>query len=187
MNKESTVEAATGSDAVITSASRSGDTSPIHGAPKILDMSNSSNAEQSGTFEPHAEPHRRSKRERLGYLMTKEFWTVLLLGQILALCLTGTNTLTTLLVIEGTSIPAFQTFFNYVLLNLIYTSYTVYKYGLKGWARLIWKDGWKCKSLLWLQYSHISKSHRRRHHPHLNIPLPILEPKFRNPILKKRH
>lgn len=75
--------------------------------------------------------------------MTKEFWLVLALGQILALCLTGTNTLTTLLVIEGTSIPAFQTLFNYVLLNLMYTPFTVYKYGFKGWARLIWKDGWK--------------------------------------------
>lgn len=131
-----------------------------------------------------AGPHRRSKRERLGYLMTKEFWTVLLLGQILALCLTGTNTLTTLLVIEGTSIPAFQTFFNYVLLNLIYTSYTVYKYGLKGWARLIWKDGWKCKSIfLWPQYTYISYPRNF----HLDAPFSYLEFKFRDPLSKKKH
>jgi solute carrier family 35 protein F1/2 len=44
---------------------------------------------------------------------------------------------------EGTSIPAFQSFFNYVLLNLIYTTYTLYKYGFKGWLRLILKDGWR--------------------------------------------
>jgi solute carrier family 35, member F1/2 len=78
-------------------------------------------------------------------LTTKDFWLVLLLGQILALCITGTNTLTTLLVMEGTSIPAFQTFFNYVLLNMIYTSFTLYKYGFKGWQKLLLKDGWKCK------------------------------------------
>lgn len=49
------------------------------------------------------------------------------------------------MVIQGTSIPAFQTFFNYVLLNLIYTSYTIYSYGFGGWLRMLKKDGWKCK------------------------------------------
>jgi solute carrier family 35, member F1/2 len=87
----------------------------------------------------------RRKRDRFSYLMTKDFWLVMLLGQILALCITGTNTLTTLLVIEGTSIPAFQTFFNYVLLNIIYTSFTIHKYGFRGWAKVLWKDGWKCE------------------------------------------
>lgn len=43
----------------------------------------------------------------------------------------------------GTNIPAFQTFFNYVLLNIIYTSYSLYKYGFKGWAQLVWRDGWR--------------------------------------------
>jgi solute carrier family 35, member F1/2 len=157
MNKKSTVVAATGTDAAITSVPGSGDTSPVHGAPEILDVSNTSHSpsEQRGASASDTGPHRRTQRERLGYFMTKDFWTVLLLGQILALCLTGTNTLTTLLVIEGTSIPAFQTFFNYVLLNLIYTSFTVYKYGLKGWARLIWKDGWKCKFLFYGFSAHL--------------------------------
>ena len=63
--------------------------------------------------------------------------------QVLALCITSTNTFSSLLVAQGTSIPAFQTWFNYVLLNLIYTSWTIYKYGFKGWARFIWKDGWR--------------------------------------------
>ena len=43
----------------------------------------------------------------------------------------------------GTSIPAFQTFFNYVLLNIIYTSYTIYRYGFKGYAKLLLSWGWK--------------------------------------------
>jgi solute carrier family 35 protein F1/2 len=62
---------------------------------------------------------------------------------VLSICITSTNTFSTLLSQEGTSIPAFQTFFNYVLLNLIYTTWTIYKYGFKGWLKLIWKDGWR--------------------------------------------
>ena len=62
---------------------------------------------------------------------------------MLALCITGTNTFTSLLVNEGTSIPAFQTFFNYVLLNLVYTSYTIYRYGFAKFGRLLVRDGWK--------------------------------------------
>lgn len=64
---------------------------------------------------------------------------------MLALAITSTNTFTSLLVAHGTSIPAFQTLFNYVLLNIIYTFYTHYSYGLKKWYRLLLKDGWKCK------------------------------------------
>jgi len=63
--------------------------------------------------------------------------------QILALCITATNTFSTLLVNKGTSIPAFQTLFNYVLLTLIYTTYTVYRYGFKKYFMLLWVDGWK--------------------------------------------
>lgn len=44
---------------------------------------------------------------------------------------------------KGTSIPAFQTFFNYVLLNIVYTSLTIYKYGTKRWAQMVYKDGWR--------------------------------------------
>jgi len=77
------------------------------------------------------------------YVKTKQFWITLLLGQVLAICITSTNTLSSLLSAEGTSIPAFQSFFNYVLLNLIYTSYTIYKYGFKRWVRLCVFDGWR--------------------------------------------
>ncbi|KAK5088795.1 hypothetical protein LTR05_003017 [Lithohypha guttulata] len=81
--------------------------------------------------------------EKFTYFKTKEFWSILALGQILAIAVTGTNTLSTFLVIEGTSIPAFQSLFNYVLLSAIYGSYTVYKYGFKGYGKLLLKDGWK--------------------------------------------
>lgn len=63
--------------------------------------------------------------------------------QVLALCITATNTFSTLLVNKGTSIPAFQTLFNYVLLTALYTTYTIYKYGPKKYFKLLLVDGWK--------------------------------------------
>ncbi|KKY25619.1 hypothetical protein UCRPC4_g01690 [Phaeomoniella chlamydospora] len=107
-----------------------------HGAAEIVDT------------EPELTRHdapreKRSWREKLSFFSTKEFWTILILGQILAIANTSTSTLTTLLDMQGTSIPAFQTLFNYVLLNAIFSSYTIYRYGIKGWARMVMKDGWK--------------------------------------------
>ncbi|KAL8782101.1 MAG: hypothetical protein Q9213_005712 [Squamulea squamosa] len=84
-----------------------------------------------------------SKKGWFAYFKTREFYIVLVLGQILALCITSTNTFSSLLVGQGTSIPAFQTFFNYVLLNILYTSFTLYRYGFSRWGRLLLKDGWK--------------------------------------------
>lgn len=81
---------------------------------------------------------------RLGWLYNRNFYIVLILGQLLALGTTGTNTFTSLISNHDTSFPAFQSFLNYVLLNLVYTPFTIYRYGFKGWCRLIWKDGWKC-------------------------------------------
>ncbi len=66
--------------------------------------------------------------------------------QILALANTASSTFSTLLSEKGTSIPAFQTFIVYVLLNIVYTSITLYHYGVKKWARMVWTDGWRCKS-----------------------------------------
>ncbi|KAK5080822.1 hypothetical protein LTR70_000473 [Exophiala xenobiotica] len=112
-----------------------------HGAPEVVDDSN-----RAGFDNPALARNGKKKltwAEKMRYFKTKEFWIILGLGQILALCITGTNTLTTLLFMEGTNIPAFQSFFNYILLNLIYTSYTIYKYGFKGWGKMLYKDGWK--------------------------------------------
>lgn len=77
------------------------------------------------------------------YLKTRNFWIVLVLGQVLSLCDTGTNTFSSLLSEEPWSIPAFQNFWNYVLINIIYTSFTLYRYGFKGFGKLVLKDGWK--------------------------------------------
>jgi solute carrier family 35 protein F1/2 len=83
------------------------------------------------------------KKSWYAYMLTRDFWIVLALGQVLALCITGTNTFSSLLADVGTSVPAFQTFFNYCLLLLVFSSYTVYKYGFKKYFRLLLVDGWK--------------------------------------------
>jgi Solute carrier family 35 len=85
-------------------------------------------------------PHRERPFK---FVTTWRFWGILVLGQILSWCIVSTNTLTEYLYFAGANIPAFQTVFNYALLNLVYTSWTLYKYGFKKWTQLIWKDGWK--------------------------------------------
>ncbi|KAI1352648.1 DUF914-domain-containing protein [Xylaria sp. FL0043] len=77
------------------------------------------------------------------YLKTRDFWFVLVVGQVLALAITTTNTFSSLLVQHNVSIPAFQTFFNYVLLTLIYFTYTLYKYGFRKMGSIFLRDGWK--------------------------------------------
>lgn len=63
--------------------------------------------------------------------------------QLLAIANTSTGTFTTLLGEEGWAIPTFQTLLNYVVLTCIFTPYTIYRYGFKGWLRVIYTDGWK--------------------------------------------
>ncbi|KAK0632970.1 hypothetical protein B0T14DRAFT_491222 [Immersiella caudata] len=77
------------------------------------------------------------------YLLTLDFWAVIAIGQILSLCITGTNTFSTFLAMKGTSIPAFQTIFNYVLLTLIYLPVTLYHHGHRKYLQIVWRDGWK--------------------------------------------
>ncbi|KAH8662328.1 hypothetical protein BX600DRAFT_513174 [Xylariales sp. PMI_506] len=77
------------------------------------------------------------------YLATWDFWALILIGQALSLCITGTNTFTTLLVEENWSIPALQTIFNYLLLSFIYLPITLYKYGFRKLGKIILRDWWK--------------------------------------------
>lgn len=77
------------------------------------------------------------------YLTTPDFWIIVAIGQVLALCITATNTFTSFLAEAKTNIPAFQTVFNYILLFLIYTLIFLVRDGPRLYARTIWKDGWK--------------------------------------------
>ncbi|KAL8770559.1 MAG: hypothetical protein Q9209_003815 [Squamulea sp. 1 TL-2023] len=110
---------------------------PAHAPPEVTGTNDETTAVTT------VEEVEASKKGWFAYFKTREFYIVLVLGQILALCITSTNTFSSLLVEQGTSIPAFQTFFNYVLLNIVYTSFTFYRYGFKRWCRLLLKDGWK--------------------------------------------
>ena len=118
-----------------------------HGHPEIIADVSKSSADRSGQIglaDSEGDKRPKTLREKLAFFKTRDFWFILALGQVLAICITGTNTLTSLMVIEGTSVPAFQTLFNYILLNVVYTGYTIYKYGFRKWGRMVVKDGWKC-------------------------------------------
>ncbi|KAM7205236.1 Eukaryotic protein of unknown function (DUF914) domain containing protein [Rhypophila sp. PSN 637] len=82
------------------------------------------------------------------YLTTIDFWVVILIGQILSLCITGSNTFSTFLAMKNTNIPAFQTLFNYLLLTLIYLPITLYHAtkngGILDWfKKIVLREGWK--------------------------------------------
>ncbi|KAI4237812.1 MAG: hypothetical protein L6R40_005837 [Gallowayella cf. fulva] len=120
----------------------SSDVRPAHAAPELAGLHDDATATTT------VEEVEASKKGWFAYFKTRDFYIVLLLGyalafQFLALCVTSTNTFSSLLVAQRTSIPAFQTLFVYVLLNIIYTSYTLYRYGFKRYGRLLLKDGWK--------------------------------------------
>lgn len=76
-------------------------------------------------------------------IWTRRFILSLLAGQVVSLCITCTNVTTTELVSRNWALPTTQTFFLYFSLFCIYTPYTIYQYGFKGWVKVIWKDGWK--------------------------------------------
>lgn len=77
------------------------------------------------------------------FLFTPQFVLCLFLGQFLSLCLTASNVTTQQLAIMNANIPTFQTLINYILLAVVYTSITLYKYGFKGWFKVVIHDGWK--------------------------------------------
>lgn len=77
------------------------------------------------------------------YFITADFWIVVALGQVLALCITATNTFTTFLANANTNIPAFQTVFNYILLFIVYTTIFLVRDGPGAWWQSARTDGWK--------------------------------------------
>ncbi|PPQ65495.1 hypothetical protein CVT26_000135 [Gymnopilus dilepis] len=76
-------------------------------------------------------------------IWTRSFILSLLAGQVVSLCITCTNVTTTELVNRGWTLSTTQGFFTYFSLFIIYTPYTMYKYGLKGWGKLVLRDGWR--------------------------------------------
>ncbi|KAF9087001.1 hypothetical protein BGX27_003033 [Mortierella sp. AM989] len=84
-------------------------------------------------------PRRLNCRDKLDSLVSSKFLTILFLGQLLSLCITATTIFTTKLA-QGdnpVSIPTTQSLLNYFILGLVYTSYTIYKEGFRGWIDII--------------------------------------------------
>ncbi|ORY66955.1 solute carrier family 35 member SLC35F1/F2/F6 [Leucosporidium creatinivorum] len=76
-------------------------------------------------------------------VLTKRFLLCVLLGQLLSFSLTATSVITTELGNSGWAIPCSQSLFFYFTLNLLYTPYTMYRYGFGAWARMLKTDSWK--------------------------------------------
>jgi len=111
---------------------------PFHAEPSINNSLTESEAVEAGMRRLEAK-----NAHWYSYLLTIDFWALIAIGQILSLCITGTNTFTTFLAQVGTNIPAFQTIFNYALLTLIYLPLTLYWHGPRKFFTIVWRDGWK--------------------------------------------
>ncbi|KAH7909376.1 hypothetical protein BJ138DRAFT_1181079 [Hygrophoropsis aurantiaca] len=85
----------------------------------------------------------RSIRARFVSIWTRSFIISLIAGQFLSVCITCSSVTTTELVSRNWVLPSTQSFFTYFSLCCVYTPVTIYKYGFKGWAKMIRRDGWK--------------------------------------------
>jgi len=84
-----------------------------------------------------------SSARRFRSLWTRRFTLSLLAGQLVSLCITCTNVTTTELVNRNWALPTTQTLFLYFSLFVVYTPYTMYRYGFTGWCKMVARDGWK--------------------------------------------
>jgi len=84
-----------------------------------------------------------SSWRRFKSLWTRRFVLSLLAGQVVSLCITCTNVTTEELTTGNWQLPTTQTFFLYFSIFIVYTPYTIYRYGFKGWINLLYRDSWK--------------------------------------------
>ncbi|KIJ61714.1 hypothetical protein HYDPIDRAFT_42426 [Hydnomerulius pinastri MD-312] len=80
---------------------------------------------------------------RFRSIWTRSFAISLACGQLLSLCVTVISVFTTELVSRGWVLPNTQVFLAYSVCFWIFTPYTMYRYGLRGWWRLMLHKGWK--------------------------------------------
>ncbi|ORZ05536.1 hypothetical protein BCR41DRAFT_312254 [Lobosporangium transversale] len=101
--------------------------------------SNSSNNDNNNSSNSNPLLIRSIWKEHLANLLSRKFLTILLLGQLLSLCITATTIFTTKLAQgdQPVSIPTTQSFLNYFVLGLVYTSITIYKEGVFSWIETI--------------------------------------------------
>ncbi|CAO3588041.1 unnamed protein product [Absidia cylindrospora] len=104
-------------------------------------MADHQSIKSTGT-NPTAPPGRKSWKDRVAFLKDRNFWKVIFLGQVLSLCITGTNVVTTKLSKDyGVAAPTTQTFLVYACLAVVYNSYAIYKRGIRGWLLQFWRRG----------------------------------------------
>ncbi|KAI8082527.1 solute carrier family 35 member SLC35F1/F2/F6 [Gilbertella persicaria] len=85
---------------------------------------------------------KKSWKQYFGFLKDRKFWKILFLGQLLSLCITGTNVVNTKLTNEfNFAASTTQSFLVYACLAIIYNSYAIYKRGIKGWLLQFWRRG----------------------------------------------
>ncbi|GAB5585440.1 hypothetical protein Unana1_00340 [Umbelopsis nana] len=66
------------------------------------------------------------------------------LGQVLSICLTLTNTSTSLLwLYYNVNVPPLQNLLNYVMLFSVYTAVHIYKHGREAWKLMLRERAWK--------------------------------------------
>ncbi|KAF9905469.1 hypothetical protein EC991_001636 [Linnemannia zychae] len=113
-------------------------TFPKEDSTSVLPMTNPS-AESPASTATTASVVRPTMRQRLAHLCSRRFLTILLLGQLLSLCITATTIFTTKLAQaeKPVSIPTTQSFLNYLVLGLVYTSVTIWKKGWRGWIEIM--------------------------------------------------
>lgn len=88
-------------------------------------------------------PFAASVSHRMKGVLTKRFFACVALGQLLSFALTSTSIITTELGNNGWAIPCTQSLFFYFSLNLLYTPYTIYRYGFRAWSRMLLTDSWR--------------------------------------------
>ncbi|KAI8967412.1 hypothetical protein BDF20DRAFT_900940 [Mycotypha africana] len=85
---------------------------------------------------------KKSWKSYFAFIKDPKFWKVLLLGQLLSLCITGTNVVTTTLSTKyNFAAPTTQTFLVYACLAFVYNCFAIYKRGIKGWLLQFWHRG----------------------------------------------
>ncbi|CAG8584408.1 10552_t:CDS:2 [Acaulospora morrowiae] len=82
-------------------------------------------------------------KEKLGFLLTKRFLLITILGQFLAFCITTTIVTSTKLLQENASFPVTQSALTYFTLFLIYTPITIKQLGWRGYVEMIKNNGLK--------------------------------------------
>lgn len=121
--------------------------SPKSPAASVNEGSLSPERSRSSSISKHADvasEHPVEKKRYFGFIRNKRFWLAFVIGQILSLCLTCTNSMTTGMAQSGpTNIPLLQNLLNYVLLALVHNAIALYKYGFKKWFRILVKDSWR--------------------------------------------